>query len=460
MIKDKFLEAIKEYKLLKPRDNVLIAVSGGADSTALLNLLHSHKDQLGITLHIAHLNHLIRRRDAELDVRYVQDLAQRLAIPVTVESIDVPAFAKKEKMSLEAAARQVRYAFFEKTAKRVGANKIAVGHTADDNVETFLMRLLRGAGLKGLCGIPARRGKIIRPLIKVWRKQIEEYIGGLKLVPRRDYTNFESRYMRNRVRLKLIPQLKVYNLNIKEIILQTVLLLTDDNEYLEAKAQEALSKALISASDKEIKLDIGKLRGVESPIQRHLARKAIEKVKGNLTNLSYTHVYDIIDNLDAMEKWELHLPDGVVVLGNRERLVVTREKPKTKEKISYYYQLAVPGEIEIKELGKKIRASRVDKKEFEKDDNNQQVAFVDGGMLGRNLIVRSRGEGDRFCPLGMKGTKKLQDFFVDEKIAAEARDTVPVVESSGRIIWVAGLRLDERAKITKNTKKAVKLELL
>ena len=209
MIKDEFLETIKEYKLLKKGERVLVAVSGGADSISLLQLLDSCKEKLEITLHVAHLNHMIRKGDSQLDVRYVQCLAQNLGIPITVESINVPVFAKERKMSLELAAREIRYAFLERVADKVGAQKIAVGHTADDNVETFLMRLLRGAGLKGLCGIPVKRGRIIRPLMKIWRREIEDYVGSLKLVPRRDYTNYESKYMRNRVRLKLIPQLKI-----------------------------------------------------------------------------------------------------------------------------------------------------------------------------------------------------------------------------------------------------------
>ncbi|MFC1511288.1 tRNA lysidine(34) synthetase TilS [Candidatus Margulisiibacteriota bacterium] len=457
MIKQKFLETIKEYKLLEPKDQVLVAVSGGADSTALLHLLDSHKKELGIRLHVAHLNHLIRKADAELDVRYVQGLAQKLKVPLTTESFDVQQFAKEERLGLEVAARQIRYAFFEKVANLVGANKIAVGHTADDNVETFLMRLLRGAGLKGLCGIPPRRGKIIRPLIKIWRRQIEDYVGGLKLVPRRDYTNYESKYMRNRVRLKLIPQLKIYNLNIKEIILQTILLLTQDNEYLMTKTEEALAQALLSATDNEVKLQLSKIKCLEMPIQGHLIRKAIELVKGNLFELTFNHVQSIMDKFGAQERWQLNLPGGIFVAGNQRELVVIREKPNDYKRRSFQYALSVPGELEIKELGKKFQAKIFDQAQI---SDTPQTAFVDYNAVAKKITVRSRREGDRFSPLGMRGSKKLQDFFVDEKIPLELRDNVPIVESGGQIIWVGGLRVDERAKVTKRTKKVVRLELL
>ncbi|KPJ64594.1 hypothetical protein AMJ44_12515 [candidate division WOR-1 bacterium DG_54_3] len=461
MIKDKFLDNIKEYKLLVPGDHVLIGVSGGVDSIALLYLLDSCKEELGITLRVAHLNHMVRKKDAEMDLRFVQNLAQDLKIPIKIESIDVQKIAKEQKLSLETAARQVRYDFFERVAGQEGASKIAVGHTADDNVETFLMRLVRGSGLKGLCGIPPKRGKIIRPLIRIWRKEIESYVGSLKLVPRRDYTNYESKYMRNRVRMKLIPQLKLYNLNIKEIILQTILLLTQDRLYLEDKAEEALARALISMEENELSLDVNKARSLEYAVRGHLLRLAIERIKGNLLDLCYVHIQDILDNLEGKDKWEMHLPAGIYVAGNSERLLISREKPQKHKIGTYYYSLSIPGEVELKEIGRKLRTSLIEDFSPAKINNNDlQTAYVDHAALGKNLLARNKQEGDRFNPLGMKGSKKLQDLFVDEKIPAELRDSIPIIESGGKIIWVAGVRIDERVKITKNTKKVVKLELL
>jgi len=457
MIKKKFLETIKEYKMFKPGDQVLVAVSGGADSTALLNLLHQHREELGISLHVAHLNHMLRRGEAELDVKFVENLAQRLGIPVSVEAIDISVLAKQEKMGIEETARQARYEFFERAADKIGATKIAVGHTADDNIETFLMRLLRGSGLKGLCGIPPKRGKIVRPLIKIWRREIEDYVGALKLVPRRDHTNYESRYLRNSVRLKLIPQLKIYNLNIKEIILQTVLLLTEDSLYLENKISEVLSEVIISSNTEEIKIDISKLQSLELSLPGHILRMAVEKIKGDLTQLSFTHVHDILGKLEATEKWELHLPGGIFVIGNRGELVICKEKPKIREVKPFRYSLPVPGEIEIPETGRVVRGSFVE--EIEKG-NNPDVAFVDYDVLGKEIIIRNKLPGDRFSPLGVKGTKKLQDFFVDEKVPVEERDLIPIVESGGKIIWVAGFRIDEQAKITEKTRKILKLELV
>jgi tRNA(Ile)-lysidine synthase len=456
MIDKKFLETIKEYKMFAPGDVVLAAVSGGVDSTALLHLLHSIQDGAKISLHIAHLNHMLRKGDADLDVRFVEGLAQKLGLPITVEAVDVAALARQEKMGIEEAAREARYEFFERTAKRVGANKIAVGHTADDNIETFLMRLLRGAGLKGLCGIPPKRGTIVRPLIRAWRREIEDYVGALKLVPRRDHTNYESRYMRNSVRLKLVPQLKIYNLNIKEIILQTILLLTEDSLYIENKAAEALAEVQIEQNAGEIKLSLPRLSKVEPAIQGHLLRLAIERVKGDLFQLSFGHIRGLLDKFDATERWEMHLPGGIFAAGARDVLTISREKSAALTAQEFRYSLSVPGEVKLPEIGRTFSCGYADKLDKNAD---RCVAFVDYAALGKELIVRSKLPGDRFAPLGVKGTKKLQDFFVDEKIPAEEREAVPVVESGGKIVWVAGLRLDERAKVTEKTKRIVRLEL-
>ncbi|MBI5701193.1 tRNA lysidine(34) synthetase TilS [Candidatus Saganbacteria bacterium] len=456
MIAKKALESIKEYKMIAPGDSILIAVSGGADSTALLNLLYSNKEELKISsLYVAHMNHLLRREEAEMDQRYVENLAKNLGLLCLSESADVEAYAAREKLSIEDAGRRLRYGFYDACAKKVGANKIALGHTADDMVETFLMRLLRGAGLKGLTGIPPVRGNIFRPLIKIWRKEIDNYIATLKLVPRIDHTNYESKYLRNRVRLKLIPQLKIYNLNIKEILLQTVLLLTEDYLYMESKTSDAIKEMISREKEGEIEIEADKLRKLPLPIAGHLIRTSIERVKGNLAELGFSHIQNIIKNLDSTEKWELHLPDSTFVFGAKNLLTITKSAPKAAEKISFHYNLKAPASIVIKETNIKISAEILESASGWSESQN--TAVLDFDETGIDLIIRSRKDGDRFFPLGMRGAKKVQDFFVDLKIPQDMRDCVPIVEAAGRIVWVAPYRIDERNKVTKKTKKAVKL---
>ncbi|OGC11633.1 tRNA lysidine(34) synthetase TilS [candidate division WOR-1 bacterium RIFOXYA12_FULL_52_29] len=456
MIKESFLDAIAEYQMFLPGEMVLVAVSGGPDSCALLSLLNDHKDKLGISLHVAHLNHMLRKNDAELDLRFVEGLAQKMGLPISVESRDVAALAAAERRGIEEAARIARYEFFERLADKIGARKIAVGHTAEDNIETFLMRLLRGSGLKGLCSIPARRGRIVRPLIKVWRREVEDYVSALKIIPRRDYTNYESKYMRNSIRLKLVPQLKLYNMNIKDILIQTVLMLNEDRYYLENETEEVISRLILEEGEGKVELDLKKLQEYPLAIKRHLLRLAIEKVKGDLNQLTFDHVRSIIDKIGAKEKWELHLPDGIFVFGNGTVLTVSRERLKKAKIEPFRYAVSIPGETVIPEIGLKVRVSEGEKL----GQTGPKTAFIDQETLGRDIIVRNKLPGDRFQPIGLSGTKKLQDFFVDEKVPQDDRDAVPVFESAGRIIWLGGLRLDDRSKVTPNTRRIVKFELI
>ncbi|KAF0133602.1 MAG: tRNA(Ile)-lysidine synthase [Candidatus Saganbacteria bacterium] len=457
MLEKKALQTIKEYKMLQPGDTVLAGVSGGADSISLLYLLYNLKAELGLSsIYIGHFNHMLRKGESDIDQRYVEDQAKKLGLICLTDSKDVAAYAAKNKLSIEDAARRLRYAFYDETAIKTNSNKIVLGHTADDSVETFLMRLLRGAGLKGLTGIPPVRGNIVRPLIKIWRKEIDQYIASLKLVPRIDHTNYESKYLRNRVRLKLIPQLKIYNLNIKEILLQTVLLLTEDYLYMESKTKGAIEDVTISKKENSIELDAKKLRGLEPPIERHLLRTAVEKVKGNLAELTFSHIHDVIKNIDQTERWELHLPDSIFVSGNKNSLIISKDKPKELEKVAYLYNLTVPGEIIIKEAGLKISSSILDAPP-EGFEESRDTAYLDFEQVGKKITIRSRKDGDRFYPLGMNGAKKIQDYFVDQKVPQEQRDLIPICEGGGRIIWVVGLRIDERVKIGRKTKKAIKL---
>ena len=446
---------------MKRKDRVLAAISGGPDSIALLHILHSSSKELGITLRAAHLNHMIRGRDALLDQRAVVSFCKKHSIPLSVKSINVPAMARSQKISLEDAGRRARYEFLEETADRVGASKIAFGHTADDNVETVLMRLVTGAGMRGLLGIPARRGRIVRPLIDSWRSEIEEYCRAHNLKPRIDKSNYDAKYLRNRVRHKLIPLLKTFNPNFKGAIKQMSDTMSADYEYLIGISEKALHGATKKTSRGSISLDIDKLLTYPDSIRRLVLRLAIEGVKGDLENLTLSHVEDISKKLLDNKRWELHLPDGVFALGNGDELEIRSNAPKVAHKLNFKYKMPIPGSITIREAGVKIKAelaSKMSHLKLKLKDKN--CALLDVGKIGSEVVVRSRGEGDRFSPFGFSGTKKLKDYLIDEKVPAEKRDLVPIVESGGRIAWVAGMRIDDRFKVTKDTKKVVRLRLI
>ena len=445
--------------MIVPGDKILVGVSGGTDSTCLLHLLSSLKDELKVELQVAHLNHMIRGKDAEVDARYVSKLAKNLSLPAVIKSANIPELAKNLKLSLEDTGRKIRYEFFEKTADEISASKIALGHTADDNIETFLMRLLRGSGARGLTGIPPVRGRIIRPLIKTWRKEIEEYSAKHKITARIDYTNYESRYVRNRIRLKLIPQLKVFNPNLKETLLNTIELLTLDNLYFRDKSEEILKEVILEEKKDSLDLDLRKLLRLGRGAESHVIRAAIERLRGNLIDISYQHIEDILDQLVNPEPWQLCLPDGLYVIGRKEVLTITKAKPEPKLKIKFNYFLKVPGEIEIPEIGLKLKATLSDKTiNFSPETADPFEAYLDFEKTGDRLTIRNKEDGDKFSPFGLKGSKKLQDFFVDEKVPIERRDEIPIVLSGERIAWLVGFRIDEEFKITDKTKRILKLE--
>lgn len=460
MIEEKFLETIREYDMLKPLDKVLVGVSGGADSIALLRLLYDYKKEFNISVQVVHLNHMLRGADATADERYVQQLAKSFSFPITIERFDVRAYAEKNKMGIEEAARKVRYDFYEKLARDTGAQRVALGHNADDNIETFLMRLLRGAGTAGLVGIPPVRGKFIRPLILSWRRDIEKYCALKKLVPRIDHTNYESIYLRNRIRLKLLPQLKVFNANIKDVLLNTILLLTNDNLFLLTKAEEAFHSVVKKNRPEEVVLKAKKFAELEEPIKGHVVRQAIQAVKGDLREIAYIHIQDILKLIGNTETKEVHLPGGIKVVISREGISFLQGEQEKPAGIVGEFTLHIPGQVVLDSAGVKIVAKPINiVNNIDINSSTARKVYVNYDRVTRTLNVRGRRTGDKFHPLGITGTKKLQDFFVDEKIEKDDRDKVPVVLSDNKIVWVAGHRIDDEFKVTPTTRRVLELRM-
>jgi tRNA(Ile)-lysidine synthase len=460
MLDEKFLETVREYEMLKPMEKVLVGVSGGADSIALLQLLNDYKRQFSVSLHVVHINHKLRGAEADSDERYVAQLAKLFSLPITIERVDVRDFAEKNKMGIEEAGRQIRYDYYEKLARDTGAQKIALGHNADDNIETFIMRLLRGAGTAGLIGVPPVRGKIIRPLILIWRQDIERYCALKKLVPRVDHTNYETIYLRNRIRLKLIPQLKVFNNNIKEILTNTILLVTNDHLYLLSKAEEAFDSVCTKNASDGVVIKTRKFLELEDSIKGHVIRQAILALKGDLREVAYVHIHDILKMAQETEVKEVHLPGMVKVVITKETLTFTRGPQEKPSGIVGEFNLHVPGQVVLEAAKVKIIAKPINIiNNIDVKAATARKVYLNFDRLGKVLSVRGRRSGDKFHPLGVSGTKKLQDFFVDEKIPQEERDRVPVVVSEGKIVWVAGLRIDDEFKVAPTTRRVLELRM-
>ena len=456
MIEDKILRTIREYKMMQAGDRVLLGVSGGIDSTALLYILNDLKKKLGLKLYVAHLDHKIRKGQSGLDAKFVREMCGKLGIRCIVEDFDVPGFAKQNKMNLEDAARRIRYEFFERAAAKVGANRIALGHTASDNVETFLMRLLRGAGLKGLEGIPPVRGKIVRPLIGSLRKEIEEYLSSIKVKARSDRTNFDTKYLRNSIRHKLMPALKRYNTKIEDALLRTIHAVGADSDLVERMSKEAFDSMVLLKKPEEVTLDITKLLALETSLKAGVIRHAIEFVKKDLIDISFVHIEDIIGMLNK-GSGELDLP-GMYIYVRKGALKFSRSKAAREGVKPFMHKLEVPGQARAGEAGFIIEAEVVDhvpRSQLTKKD--PYMAYLDYDKIGKPLFVRSREDGDVFSPLGLGGSKKLQDIFVNSKIDREKRDSIPVLDDGKKIVWIVGYRISEEAKVTPKTRSVVKL---
>jgi len=454
---DQVLTTIQKYRMISKGDRVLVAVSGGPDSVALLHFLKQIEPLYNLYLHVFHLNHKIRGEEADEDAEFVQEYSSKLGIPSTLMSYDVPSLMKEEKLSLEEAAREARYRLLERLVAEIKANKVALGHHADDQIETFLMRLIRGAGLEGLGSILPVRGHYIRPFIEVTKQDIMQYIENNGLKFRIDASNEDLSILRNRIRHELIPLLVSYNPQFKESILKTIEIIREDQAHLDELMGEVFD-TLADFGEGFVRLPIQALIAQSVSVQRRLVRKCIKWAKSDLRGIEFKHIELVLDSLKAIPpKIEMELPGNIVVFTEYDWFAIGR-KQLFASPILEHVKLAVPGITKIDALGVEIEARLVGigDLEFRKDG---MVAHLDADKISGELWVRTRRTGDSFRPFGMLGEKKLQDFFVDEKVPKRERDRVPIVTQNEDIVWVAGFRIDDRYKVTEETKRVLVLAL-
>ncbi|MBN1692485.1 MAG: tRNA lysidine(34) synthetase TilS [Dehalococcoidales bacterium] len=467
LLEQKVLAYIREKKLVSPGEKLMVAVSGGADSVCLLYVLAGLRQELGIDLHIAHLNHELRGKESEADARYVAGLAKRLGIPATVESRDVKVYQKRHRLSMEEAARELRYDFFFNVAKEAGARKVAVGHTADDHIETLLMHLIRGSGMNGLRGlVPATNLKVsggrlsvTRPLLCFSRQEAVAYCRASGLKPRLDASNMSTEPLRNKVRHDLIPELKKYNPRISQALARLSRNAAADLDFIDAEARR-LMNSILKVNKDSVVIDKKGFLVLHPALQRRLLRLSIESMLGSLKDIEAGHIEDIIDALDKPAGRAIGLPFGLCFTIEYDRYVLAPES------ISLCPFPALAGEKELKVPGRTVfsgweaEAVIVTPSQFKKEggEDNDSSACFDFARVGRKLTVRRRLPGDRFQPLGMVQPKKLNVFMIDARIPRKWRPRVPIVCSGDDILWVVGYRIDERYKVRPDTDKVLRLE--
>lgn len=469
---------IDKFNMLEKGDKVLIAFSGGPDSSVLLYLLNELKGKYGISLYAGHVNHMLRGKESLSDEREVKKRCEELKIPCRTVRKNVKKF-KKQGESTEEAARRVRYEALAKIAKTFGVNKIALGHNRDDQVETVLLRIIRGTGEAGLRGIPKVRNlvsdiKIIRPLIEIKRKEIEGYLKLKKIKPQIDSSNLDLNFLRNRVRHKLIPYLEKYNPKIKDSLLRIAKISEENSEYIRQNTHKIL-KEISTHLPGAMRIDLNKLLVYPRVLHSHIIREAIKKFRGEFKNLNYSNLEEIEKIINSRRaNLVLWLSSGIEIVKEYQSLFIRKGRcHKTSTcKNDYYYVFKGRGKFYIPEIRKTFHIDYIKKndKTYLKFDDSSLPALLRRKQMGTiyfdadeikfPLILRTREKGDLFLPFGMKGCKKLKDFFIDKKVPLQERNKIPIlITADGKILWIVGYRRSNLGIIAKGTSRIMRIKL-
>lgn len=466
---DKLRAAMTRYDFVLPGQTIVLGLSGGPDSTALLHALSQLCATEKWKLVAAHFHHGFRGEEADGDADYARTLAESLGVPFVMEKSDVPAMRRRRHLSAQEAAREARHAFLRRVAAEVGAARIALAHTRDDRIETVLLNILRGTGMEGLQGFPPVSLPLVRPLYDITRAEVEAYCAANRLQPRADSSNASLDYRRNRIRAELLPYLRTYfNAGADDAIGRMSDLITADNRLLESLAQEALARCSVEGDVQDVlqiplsgalsarTLAIAEVNALPVALQRRVLRQAIASVRGHLQDIGFEPIERILTSLSEARNFSFELPstrEGKVRVEKEDsRLVFVCVAPPS-EAVSWQVTLNVPGFAELPAAGQRVEARVFETGEeafhhaAELPDDICRILFP-YPSLTLPLIARSWKPGDRMRWRGLSGSKKLQDLFTDAKIPASQRHRLPVLAEAGengRILAVAGLRADTNA---------------
>lgn len=448
---------IHEFKLLDPHDDIIVGVSGGPDSLALLDGLHRLSAKYSWNLTAVHVHHQLRGQEADEDAEFVEGFCRERHIAYELYKVDVRGYLNKHGGNLQEVARHLRLKAFRAAANKVGADKLALGHHADDQAETVLMRFLRGAGSNGLAGIPVKRSwrgmVIVRPLWRTWRQEIEEYCDSRQLTPRLDSSNLSADYMRNRIRLELIPQLEQYNPQLKSGMLQLSEQLQAEEDMWKKWTKAALERVLVKRDNKEWRLSVPAFRELSLALQR----RVIQLILNYLSVQSWTHTENVrllayrtspSARCSLPGNWEAVRDYDVIVLGEKQHAAVSE---------GYHIRLNVPGLTKLPTPYEAAFEAVVTSDVVETDKWGMRCAVFDAAMVTGQLYARTRRRGDRIHIIGMNGHKKLKNLFIDEKISRKERDVWPCVTDDSDILWIPGLRRSQKALVSDETRQRIYL---
>jgi tRNA(Ile)-lysidine synthase len=448
VLADLVRSTIRRHAMLAGGERVLVGVSGGADSVALLAELVALAPSLSLDLHVLHVDHQLRPESGR-DGAFVEDLGRRLRVPVIVECVRVAPGG-----SVEEAARVARHAALEAAAERLGATRVALGHTADDQAETVLMRLLEGAGVRGLAAIPPVRGRIIRPLIHARRRDVEAALRAAGEAWIEDPSNRDPKFLRNRVRHELLPLLASgYDGDVVPALVRTAALAREATEALDQLAARELERLVVAEADGALTLSVAALRALPSFVAPEVLRQAAARLGGTAPLRAWAH-RGLARLAAAPPPRRPFRLGGVIVVVSGDRVRLGRALPEALPP----RQLSIPGRVELPEAGRLLEATIVDAAAYRIPGVPGMAAF-DADLLPATLVVRARRRGDRFIALG-HGERRLKTFLIGAKVPRWERVRVPIVEAAGEILWIAGLRRGAAAPITPRTRRVLQLALL
>ena len=484
-MQERVIAYIEQHALLPERGTIVVAVSGGADSLCLLHLLYmlcgQGKRYPEVRLHVAHLNHQLRGNESEQEAAQVAQLAIAWNLSYTIGSIDVPALARQERRSLEEAAREARYRFLHEVAQ---GQRIAIAHHQDDAVETLALHWIRGGGIGSMIGLQPRQQDIIRPLLAITHVETLAYCAQHGLVPVEDASNSDTRFYRNRIRHDLLPLIETMNANFRSTLLRSAEVLRVDAEWIDEQVDQAWPSVVLSEQDTQFLLSIPRLQALSLSIKRHLLRRVTSRLSAGQSPLELRH-YQLIEQLlqraSNTQHVPLDMPDEIIVRRENDILTFQRrvraEMDTARSGIEKPIVLSVPGSVVLAGTPWTACAELLAEEVVDnvrlliRHQEWQQVwhilpatmhtVYLDADYVSSSLHIRTRRPGDMLRPLGMLHEKKVQDIFVDKHIPREQRDTLPLFFNAGGYpVWLGGVCVDDRARLTESTQRIICLKLL
>ncbi len=461
-----FRSTANNLGLFQVGDVVVVAVSGGPDSVALLHLLCEWREIHSLGLHVAHFDHGVRGAESVKDALFVENLARDLGLPFHLGRGDVSSFKREHGLSPEEACRELRFRFLRETAVASGAQKVALGHTADDQAEELLLRLIRGSGTRGLSGMAfLREGIFVRPLLNASRKDIISFLVARNLSFRKDASNDAQEFLRNRIRHNLLPLLeRDFNPRIKESLVRTASIVRSDDAFLNEVTEETWAR--VARRDGAhgtggVVVDLKAFGEVPRAIQMRLLRKGLELSGSRMKEIGFRHLESVQRLAGGSGAYRrISLPGGVWVERSYQQLRFYKRLPV--ELTGFWHTVDCPGTLLLPEFGYSITFEVIGRSELPGSfglSNGHRVSYFDYKQARFPLVVRSLRPGDRFRPSGMGGSQKIKDYFINAKIPRPVRHTVPVVVQGNRVVGIVGWRTDDAAIVTEETKQILKISL-